>query len=805
MKKQQKSGGQVFPLIGLDVKFSEEQLRYFAIRNDYRGRVYQAVNKALSEFYDVFEEFDDLHEKGPAWFNQYLQPMVQYAISELGKMKYYDLDPEAFIELMDTSDVDKSLNRVLAKKAEVESEEEERENRRASRTEAAGSAWAGGGFGVSGAIKGAATAGALNLGGAAVSGIFNMVGRGISACANAAKLRDFLKSDETRDDYINTLAGLLWGVRDTFIAVAEKNCKGFKVKQLYSSDRQLSERIMKNIKTGVVGKEDIPENIVRAIETYPYSEEIYQYLAENYDDEDLEIENLAGFFNFDIVGIKQRKLDDFFKTLPKKTEKQMLDGRKLMARKAQEIGLKDYSKYEPLEKMILEYDRQARTFNGVEYPDRETARKHSELFDFFKKLDLNEEQKALDARKTIADKAEELHLTLEKTGYPPLEKVISDFDILARTAGNKVFKTREEADLQRRKIQLNEYFKSLHLKKEQDAIQARQLIIDKAKSLDLPAMKEYKPLEQLIEQLHIRERNLQLAAFFASAKSKRIHVYPDIPEDKLASALGSYKAEIRSDDVIVLADDTLLGGCEDGLIVTGDSVFVHDSGTRRTTIASPVKVTAVKGWSGIKIFINNDQVAKLTMPDADAVTALCSGIQELSGNSSHGGPLKNSDSEGTSAAPQANGPEKAKKKSSRSKAAASKDTPKTSKKVKTAPSDIFSGIRDDKIFPAPDIPSKKLGNALKSFAPSVSANDVLVLIDDTLFGGCKDGFLITREAIYAKEFMSEPVKKVLSPDLQFLLDEKTLLINGEHFFKFTCAEKAALEKVVEGLRILADQ
>lgn len=45
-------------------------------------------------------------------------------------------------------------------------------------------------------------------------------------------------------------------------------------------------------------------------------------------------------------------------------------------------------------------------------------------------------------------------------------------------------------------------------------------------------------------------------------------------------------------------------------------------------------------------------------------------------------------------------------------------------------------IRDSKIWVTPNIPPEKLQGAIRSYAQAVSPGDVLLLADDTLFGGC---------------------------------------------------------------------
>lgn len=67
-------------------------------------------------------------------------------------------------------------------------------------------------------------------------------------------------------------------------------------------------------------------------------------------------------------------------------------------------------------------------------------------------------------------------------------------------------------------------------------------------------------------------------------------------------------------------------------------------------------------------------------------------------------------------------------------------------------------IQDRSVFFYPDIPEKKLINAIQKYAPSVDKNDVLVLIDDTVFGRATEGALLTSDHFYTNEAF-EGVKK----------------------------------------------
>lgn len=56
-----------------------------------------------------------------------------------------------------------------------------------------------------------------------------------------------------------------------------------------------------------------------------------------------------------------------------------------------------------------------------------------------------------------------------------------------------------------------------------------------------------------------------------------------------------------------------------------------------------------------------------------------------------------------------------------------------------------------------NIPQKKYTGAVRNYASGVAYDDVLGLVDTTVFGGGERGMLLTREGIYLKEIMTNPV------------------------------------------------
>ncbi|UGB37247.1 J domain-containing protein [Frateuria soli] len=90
----------------------------------------------------------------------------------------------------------------------------------------------------------------------------------------------------------------------------------------------------------------------------------------------------------------------------------------------------------------------------------------------------------------------------------------------------------------------------------------------------------------------------------------------------------------------------------------------------------------------------------------------------------------------------------------------------------------------DGVYIFPHIPMKKLSGAISAYAPSIDPLEVLVLLDDTVFGGAREGMIVTRDGLYAKQKFEEPrhihwrnIRKV-EPETN-----SRVRVNGDVFFK----------------------
>lgn len=112
-------------------------------------------------------------------------------------------------------------------------------------------------------------------------------------------------------------------------------------------------------------------------------------------------------------------------------------------------------------------------------------------------------------------------------------------------------------------------------------------------------------------------------------------------------------------------------------------------------------------------------------------------------------------------------------------------------------------IKDSHIFFQPDIPRKKLRNALTSYAKGAQEQDTLVLVDNTVFGSAKDGALLTPTALYTHNQMEQP-KRIEISEIETVSFSKgwisRLLVNNTNILETNIPEKDAMRQFTEMLR-----
>lgn len=106
---------------------------------------------------------------------------------------------------------------------------------------------------------------------------------------------------------------------------------------------------------------------------------------------------------------------------------------------------------------------------------------------------------------------------------------------------------------------------------------------------------------------------------------------------------------------------------------------------------------------------------------------------------------------------------------------------------------VLNGEPLERIFIAPHIPPRKLAGALESYGEGLCPSDVVVLIDDTFFGGAREGVLITEAEIRAKAVFQSVDTRLLGVLSEISTDGKHVLINGYSYTDLNMPNKGDLK------------
>lgn len=101
---------------------------------------------------------------------------------------------------------------------------------------------------------------------------------------------------------------------------------------------------------------------------------------------------------------------------------------------------------------------------------------------------------------------------------------------------------------------------------------------------------------------------------------------------------------------------------------------------------------------------------------------------------------------------------------------------------------------DDRVFIYPNIPLKKSKNAINSYGNSTLNHDqVIILIDETLFGSAKEGIFITNDSMYIKRSFIKPIVINFKDIRQIHHNSSKLFINGEEIIDCCMPSKSTCE------------
>ena len=455
-----------FSICGQTVKVSEAYDAY----NTLRQQFIQEASGAAQEFgnqYDAYGNIDNVVEHGlEDGFGIIAEVIDRVVINGvLMNLKIYDIDARRFFEEFyqrryfhweeDFGEVQDSYMSIRLEQKQLD---EYRTMRRQTR-----SRWVGGGFGIGGALKGAAKAGAMNMASGALHGLFNAGAKAISMADESSK-----KSSLYRNAKKGLMIGILRSVYEIHFAVwdmLEERGGNMYVECLASGVAKKAEAIRNNF--AKMPREEVLAVLPQVFLLDPYSEDLYKKLFSLFGDKDGGLQKAAEYFGIDTSFIAKEKdalAERIFADVKNelgKSEQAALDAKKKfeLALKSNAVDDTESARknLKAIENKLRDYDVEARTVEGEIFPSRPEAdnvRKSIDEFErsFDESLYKKSEEHARRAMENLTSYDSKYPLVAKhvEAKKKEVEKALKEFDLKARTityrVNTRTFDTREEAE-----------------------------------------------------------------------------------------------------------------------------------------------------------------------------------------------------------------------------------------------------------------------------------------------------------------------------------------------------------------------
>lgn len=363
-------------VLGQVVSISKQREAY----NNYRLLFQVEADKAKSIFQDLYQQntsLDMVINNVPGQIEQSMEPALELCIKILMEHNVLTIDKTQFeTQYNDVRDIwGEPFLKVYDQYAEIVLDQKSLDEYRVARRQCR-SRWHGGGFSLSGALQGTATAGALNLVTGAGHMIFNGMGKIVSSISASMQKSKIFSASETYD----SLAKGVWDAT-FFLHLALIDCldkTGTDHEPLAGAvspdDAQSALAILNNAHL-TEDLEQCRSAMIQSFQLNPYQEDWYRFALAQFGDSDGTLSEAERYFGLDVIQReKAAQLDAFAQSFSLDTEEQALVAASQISQEKQRLHYSGETAYTQIVlDAVRKFDKQYRTVDGLTLSSREEA------------------------------------------------------------------------------------------------------------------------------------------------------------------------------------------------------------------------------------------------------------------------------------------------------------------------------------------------------------------------------------------------------------------------------------------------
>ncbi|MBE5936924.1 MAG: hypothetical protein E7265_02710 [Lachnospiraceae bacterium] len=256
--------------------------------------------KLFKNRYDYYGDLDNVVKNLQDDLTNILNEIILHYVKYWNAHGDYSMDAEEFASELFLNDSSQlaiytQCDYITEKYAEIMMSKEEAEEYRRMRKANRGK-WEGGGFGLAGAMKGAATAGSINLVTGMGHSIVNGIGNALDSMAANSEKKKIYKNPNTLSGIIAALRKDLNRVFSTQIDLLNSSTDDYYIEPEPSKIKTAA-TILTNISKPEVPEEDIENNVYEILDLNPYYAPLYTFLLNRYGDSESKLDELADIFS----------------------------------------------------------------------------------------------------------------------------------------------------------------------------------------------------------------------------------------------------------------------------------------------------------------------------------------------------------------------------------------------------------------------------------------------------------------------------------------------------------------------------
>lgn len=285
----------VFTVHEREIRFSRAQDIYNAIEQQFWPRYNETVNDFDRFYSSNISSFEDIFRYLPEGADKRIRDLVISSVDILSSHGVLSYTPVSFYgEYENELIYEPCMQELYEAREQIAQAREQQEQYRAAKKASRGR-WQGGGFGFSGAIKGAMMAGVLNAG----SGLIHGVGDSFAAAGDWAQIAGMKRQIFQHVQKSGMLKQAFYlRCRRIFYEILE--IVGYELNvQMPDYDEEKVDATFKNAavqhRKGQLSDEQYFDYLLKCVQLYPYNSRIYGEMYELYPEEDKKLQSLADY------------------------------------------------------------------------------------------------------------------------------------------------------------------------------------------------------------------------------------------------------------------------------------------------------------------------------------------------------------------------------------------------------------------------------------------------------------------------------------------------------------------------------